>query len=96
MKQKKYNGKEFDWRFELTKEQKAYIQLFKNEFDNGASCDQQNLRHLAALITASFIDSEFAERRAAGEAHCVTGSTGIGEAHLLDILAFHTELLDLA
>ncbi len=62
MKQKKYNGKEFDWRFDLTKEQKAYIQLFKNEFDNGASCDQQNLRHLAALITASFIDSEFQKR----------------------------------
>lgn len=59
MKQKGYAGKAFEWRFELSKEQKAYIQLFKNEFCNGAACDRDKLLHLAALITTSFIEAEF-------------------------------------
>lgn len=62
MKQKGYGGKEFNWRFELTKEQKAYIQLFKNEYNNGASCNRENLRHLAALITGSCIEAEFQKK----------------------------------
>lgn len=62
MKQKGYSGKRFNWRFELTKEQKAYIQLFKNEYNNGASCNRENLLHLAALITGSFIEAEFQKK----------------------------------
>lgn len=62
LRQKGYVGRKFDWRFELTKDQKAYIQLFKNEFNNGAACDKDNLLHLAALITASFIEAEFQKK----------------------------------
>ncbi len=62
MKQKGYAGRTFDWCFELTKEQKTYIQLFKNEFNNGDACDNEKLQHLAALITTSFIEEEFQKK----------------------------------
>lgn len=62
LRQKGYSDKVFNWRFELTKEQRAYIQLFKNEFNNGTACDKKKLLHLAALVTTSFIDSEFNQK----------------------------------
>lgn len=62
LRQKGYSDKVFNWRFELTKEQRTYIQLFKNEFNNGTACDKKKLLHLAALVTTSFIDSEFNQK----------------------------------
>lgn len=59
LRQKGYTGRQLEWRFELTPEQKSYIQLFKDEFKNGRGGNSDKLQHLAALITTSFIDSEF-------------------------------------
>lgn len=62
MRQKGYAGRTFGWRFELTKEQKDYIRLFKGEFSNGDARDNEKLHHLAALITASFVEEEFRKK----------------------------------
>lgn len=61
MRQKGYSDRIFDRRFLLTKEQKAYIQLFKHEFSSGRACDIQKLQHLAALIMAALVEAEFTQ-----------------------------------
>lgn len=93
MKQKGYNGRKFNWRFKLTKDLKAYIQLFKNEFNNGVNCDKDNLLHLAALITASFIEAEFQKRGVP------TGRTSQYQQGILQVVTYinqhYTEPLNL-
>ena len=63
MKQKGYEGYEFEVRFELLDESRTYIQLFKNEFDKGSERDELKMYHLSALIAVSFIDCEFQQIR---------------------------------
>ncbi len=63
MQQKQYSGKKFRSSFKLRPEQKAYIRLFKSEFNNGSGCNREKLHHLAALITTSFLESAFSEER---------------------------------
>lgn len=62
LRQKGYTDKAFSWRFELTKELRTYIQLFKDEFHTRPVCDKKKLLHLAALITTSFVDSAFNQK----------------------------------
>lgn len=54
-------GKEFDVRFAMTKEIKAYLRFFKDEFDKGPLCHMEKLRALALLLTSELIEEEFSE-----------------------------------
>lgn len=56
-------GKNFDQRFELTKEAGTYIQYFKDEFSKENNCVPSKLYHLAALIASVFTECEFQEKR---------------------------------
>lgn len=56
MDKKNLTGTLFSGRFEVTRDLKSYIQLFKHEFEKNPVPDNENLLHLAALISSTIIE----------------------------------------
>lgn len=56
MAKKHLAGAQFCDRFEVTRDLKSYIQLFKHEFEKNPKPDNENLMHLAALISSTIIE----------------------------------------
>ncbi len=48
-------GAAFNYEFRLSDELKFYLHTFKSEYNKGAQCDAQKLRHLSALICLELI-----------------------------------------